>query len=500
VTALVFVMAALAQAPAIDAVAPSPLPLAATAEISGAGFVVGATSVKIADVAQQVFLVEAARVRFIVALDTPLGAQTLTLTTQGEGGGSVTAAVEIVPAAPKITDVQPTPVVLGRLATARGEGLAAVTRATLGGQECAISEQTGSVLVFAVPFSGALVGTAELRVESPSGVAVREVVVAAPAPEIDALTPNPVRAGSLFTVRGRIAPVSPKVAIAAVEVPVVLVRAAAQGEGSEIVAWVPRTMAPRAYDVVVSTGTVSSAPAGPLVVEAPAPGAPEASGVYPARVAAGGAVWVAGLSLDAIEEVVGGPGGLEIVACGRKACQLSTDGLAPGGPRPMALVGPSGAVVVELEGLDEAPVVPVVARVEPSPAIRGATLTIHGERLAGVRSVVIGGVAQSIGFVDVDRVEVAVDPATSLGAETLFVAGNAGSAPFSVNVLDPLPEGGEPGPEIIEQVEAAEVTEPSPSEAGEAGCAAGGRGGLLLAGVLALSAAAIRTARRRRAR
>lgn len=493
---LVWVMAALTQAPTIESVLPSPLPLAATAEITGQGFVPSATSVKIADVAQQVFQVEPNRVRFIVALDTPLGAQTLTLTAQGEAGGSVTASVEVVPAAPKINDVQPDPVMLGRLATVRGEGLATVVSATLGGGNCEITEQTDALLVFAVPFSADLVGGAELRLESASGVAVREVVVAAPAPEIDVLAPNPVRAGSLFTVRGRIAPLQPKVAIAAVEVPVVAVREAGEhggGEGVEIVALVPRTMAPKPYDVVVSTGGVSSAPAGPLVVEAAAGDAPEASGSYPVRVAAGGQVWVAGVHLDGIEEVIGGPA---ILACERKACRLRASGLPPGGPYPVALVGPSGAAAVELVVLDEAPIVPVVTGVEPSPAIRGRTLTIRGELLAGVRSVVIGGVAQSIDFVDVDRIDITVDAATSLGAETLFVAGNTGSEPLVVTVLDPLPEGTEAGPEGVEPgpeiVEA--VAEPAPG-GGDEGC--GGGGSVPWWGALVIAAGRFVSARRR---
>jgi hypothetical protein len=135
---------------------------------------------------------------------------------------------------------------------------------------------------------------------------------------------------------------------------------------------------------------------------------------------------------------------------------LSTAGQAASGQFSVALSGPKGAAIVALEVTDATPVVPVVSSLEPSPAIRGETLTISGERLDTVRSVVIGGVAQSIGFVDTDRVEVTVAATTSLGSEVLFVAGNAGSEPRNIIVLDPLPVADE-GPEVVEVADGVEV-------------------------------------------
>ncbi len=475
---LVAVLGALAVgAPEIVEVVPAPLPLAATAEVSGSGFVAGATSVKIAEVAQRVILVEPERLRFLVALDTPLGPQTLTVTAQGESGGVVTSAVLVVPAVPQIQNVEPATLVLGGLGTVIGEGLATVTEVTLDGVVCEVSEQTDAVLVFAVPFQPELLGTVTLVLDSPSGEAHDEVVIAAPRPEIDALMPNPVRAGSLVTVRGRIAPIAPRVEIAAVEVPIVGV-ADGPSETVEITVWVPTTMAPRPYDVVVTSGGQSSLPAGPLQVDHPSAKAPEVSGIYPIRVAAGGAVWVAGQHLDGVEAAVGG---LEVVSCEKRACRLTTAGLAIG-QAVGALVGDEGAGVVQLEVIDEAPVVPVITGVEPSPAIRGEALAIVGRDLAGVRSVVLGGVAQSIVFVDADRVEVTVGADTPLGAEPLFVSGNAGSEALLVTVLDPLPLA-EGGPEVVEsggEAEGAEVGEEViegvGSGGGDEGCAGGGAG------------------------
>lgn len=458
-------------APAIDQLTPSPLPLGATAELTGSGF--ASPTVKIGEVVQRVTVLEATSLRFLVADATPLGAQTLTLTT---ADGVASLAVEVVPAAPKIERVEPATLVLGGLANVIGTGLDTVDEVLLDGQPCRISEAAEAVVAFEVPFAAELLGSAQLTVRSPSGSATEDVIVVAPPPEIDQLTPNPVAAGSLVTLRGRVAALSPVVTVAAVEVPIVASEAGADGTLA-LTFWVPTTFSPRSYDVVVTTAGTPSAPAGPLVVGPASIAAPEVTGVFPTRVARDGFVWVVGHHLDAVVRVIVAGGlGADRLACDRRACRVSLAGLAPGSYRG-ALDGPDGAAPFELEVVDEAAIEPLVSGVEPSPAIRGATLALHGAQLAGVRSVVLGGVAQSIGFVDVDRIEIAIDPATPLGAEPLFVAGNTGSAALMVTVLDPLPA--EAGPEAAESAAEAEVSEaiaeaeaaPKPDDGG---CAGGG--------------------------
>lgn len=479
-TLSLFVLAA----PEITEVTPQPLPLAATVEVVGSGYVDQATSVKIGDVAQQVILIQSDRLRFLVALDTPLGPQTLTLTTQGQEGGVTDVAVEVVPPVPQIQTVEPEVLTLGSLATVIGDGLATVTAVMLDDLPCAVSEQTDAVIAFEIPFDAELLGVVTLELVSPSGRVREDVVVSAPRPEIDALVPNPVPAGGLVTVRGHIAAIQPKVTIAAVEVPIVSV-ADGPSDLTEITVWVPSTMTPKPYDVVVTSGSESSPPAGPLIIEAASPDAPEVGGVYPMRVAAGGDVWVAGTNLDLIEEAIGG---FALIECARRGCRLSTEELDLG-MRYGAVVGPDGAGVVQVEVLDEEPVVPVIASVEPSPAIRGEPLLIRGERLAAVRSVVLGGVAQSIAFVDADVIEITINETTPLGAEPLFVSGNTGSEALAVTVLDPLPAA-ESGPETNEGAEVV-VAEGDHVEAetpggGGGGCGGGPGGGLVFAVVALL--------------
>lgn len=466
-----WVASMLVGAPEIAQITPSPLPVGGTAELIGSGFV--SPTLKIGEVVQRVTVLEATSLRFIVADATPLGAQILTLITPD---GEATLAVEVVPPAPKIERIEPATLVLGGIGNVIGSGLETVDEVLLDGLPCRISEAAEAVLAFEVPFAAELLGSAVLTVRSPSGSAADDVVVVAPPPEIDALTPNPVAAGSLVTIRGRIAALSTVVTIAAVEVP--LVASVPLEDGTQALSvWVPTTLAPKPYDVVVITAQTPSSPAGPLVVTPASIVAPEVTGVYPARVAKDGSVWVAGVNMERIARVVGADGG---VVCDQRACRVSVAGLAPG-PHVLALEGPDGAAPFDVEVVDEAPVAPAITAVEPSPATRGALLTIRGTQLAGVRSVVLGGVAQSIGFVDVDRIEITVDEATPLGAEPMFVAGNTGSETFVVTVLDPLPaeagpEAAEPGAEIVEEDGGESGAEAEAAPKSDDGCAGGGLG------------------------
>lgn len=484
----------LGQAPSIDRVEPAPLPRGASAQIVGAGFAAGGTAVAIDDVAQVVAFVDATHVIFTVASDAPLGAATLKVTVAGE---SATTAVEVVTPAPSIDDVSPEPVVLGGLATVQGSALDTVTSVTLDGAPCEVTEHTAIVLVFRVPFDATLLGSSLLSVTSPSGTDAATVDVIAPPPVIDAITPNPARASTLVTVRGTILPLAPAVAVGGIEAPIVT------AASDRLVIWLPPELAAGPHEVTVTAASLASAPAGPLFVQAADAKAPRVTAVYPARVAAGGTLWIIGEDLDGVTSVVPA---LSIVQCQRRACRLSTEGLEAGLPFTAAVDGPRGAAVFGVEVTGEAPEVATVARIEPSPAIRGQSLAIYGTRIVTVRSVILGGRAQTIDFFDAEKVVVTVDEDTPLGAQTLFLATNVGSEPFPATVLDPLPG--------VEEDAAVEVAEPGPEAAAEAvaepigadveapvkraddGCGGGGRGEAGgLGGALALALVALAVAR-----
>ena len=82
--------------PSIEAISPDPLPLGMTAEVSGAGFVDGQTTISIDGVPQSVIFVEASKTIFVVSLVTALGdadnRASVSLTTcarEGEGADAL---------------------------------------------------------------------------------------------------------------------------------------------------------------------------------------------------------------------------------------------------------------------------------------------------------------------------------------------------------------------------------------------------------------------------
>ncbi|MCB9736323.1 MAG: IPT/TIG domain-containing protein [Deltaproteobacteria bacterium] len=493
--ALLLPFTVLAAAPSISSTAPDPFAQGAVAEIVGADFVDGATSVAIGEVAQQVVHVEVDDVRIVVGADTPLGAQTLVVTTPS---GSASTTVTVAPPAPRITRVTPDPVVLGELATIQGEALAAIDEVTVGGVEAVVTEQTEALLVFEVPFDAALLGEQDLQVTSASGVAIRSVTVSPPIPTIDAISPNPARQGDLVEVRGRIVPVNVALTIGQASATVLEV------ENDRVLAWVGTDVGVGPHDVVVKVGTLTSTPEGPLYVEAADGALPRVEGVYPSNVSAGGTFWVVGSNLAG---VTGATRGLTVVACQKAMCQLGTASAEVGTPLHAALTAPGGAAPFTVQVVDEALAAPVITGTSPSPAFRGQTLTITGQNLGTVRTVAIGGRTQSVTFFSGTQIDITVGATTPLGSETLFVAASSGSEPVAVTVLDPFPTedtGGEAdvaggdtggGGDVV----AGDDTASGTKGGSDGGCATGGAGPGALGAWLA-ACAAIALARRRRGR
>ncbi|MFO0748622.1 MAG: IPT/TIG domain-containing protein [Myxococcota bacterium] len=487
------VLSLFSGAPQIDKVTPEPLPQGASVQIEGSGFIAAGTTVTVGTTDQQVVFSDATHVIFTVLPATPLGAATLTVTA---GGESATKAVEVVPPAPRIDSVTPTSLTLGELATVQGASLDTVTQVELDGVECDISEQTAFVLVFRVPFDASLLGESLLSLTSASGADTATLSVVAPPPVIDSIAPNPSPASSLVTVRGTILLLAPEAELGGEVAPIVT------AVPNELLVWLPPTLAPGPHDLVVTAGALASDLAGPLFVTPADEKAPVVRAVYPARVAAGASFWVIGDHLDQVTRALPG---LTLATCDRHACRIATNGLAAGLPFNAAVDGPHGASVFKAELVDEVAAPVTVTRIEPSPAIRGQSLSIYGANVVAVRSVLLGGQAQTIDFFDAEKVVVTVHEQTPLGSQTLFLASNVGSDPFPVTVLDPLPnadaspESVEPGPdappESAPETSGAEVTEPTRKK--DDGCGAGGGDGLLWAAVAVLGITSRRAAWRR---
>ncbi len=426
-TLLTLLLTTTVATPEITGVAPTPLPLSAVAEVTGAGFVPDGTSVAIGGVAQQVFNVQVDRIRLSVAADTPLGTQRLVVTVTT---GQADIDVQVVPPLPRISDVTPDQLTLGKLATIQGEDLDTATAVSVGNVAASIREQTAFVIVFEVPFDEAILGDQVLRVTSPSGAATRNLTVVPPTPEIDAIAPNPARQGDLITIRGSIVPLNVRAKIGGVDAPSVV------AETGAVTVLVPDTVEVGPHDVTVSVGVLTSPPQGPLYIQMADPDHPVVTGVFPANVAKGGQIWIVGEDLDTVTTATHG---LVVDECDRTACRVGAGDAEVGTPFTAAVSGSTGAAVFTMSVLDEAPVEPVITSVSPQPALRGEALTISGERMQTLKTVVIGGKAQSVVFFRTNEIEITVSPDTPLGAERLFVTTNTGSEPFEITVLDPFP-------------------------------------------------------------
>ena len=444
---------AAAQAPEITSVAPAPLPVGASAQIQGTGFVDGDTTVWLGELAQKVVFAAATEVVFVVGLDVPLGASELKVTT---AQGSATLAVEVVSAPPKIVQVLPDPVVMGVPATVHGSDLAAVTEATVAGQPVTIVEQTDALIVVLIPVTGALLGSHPLTVTSPFGTHSVSINVVAPPPEIDSIAPNPARQGDLVTVTGKL--VSPGITlhVQSVDVPLVL------RQGDSLVVQVPDQLAPGPHEMVAKDGEQSSAPAGPLHVTAAKSTRPAVEAVYPGVVTQGGLYWVVGLHLhEALLPMHG-----ELIECVERACRVAAPGAE--GSWIEALTGTTGTTTYALKVTAGEAAAPVEESALPNPVFVGHELTLLGSGLLNTTTVVLGGVEQAIVYQDATTVRVTVSHDTPLGSEAAFVAGSAGSNAVMVTVLEsfetPTADDGGPGPEVAPEakVEPADGPDPGP--------------------------------------
>ena len=487
------------EPPTVASVTPAPLPLGATAQVTGTGFVAGKTAVAIGDVPQKVVQVEEASLVLSVVPVTPVGPAKLTVTTPY---GQASTDVVVAPAPPKLTSVVPSPLRMGKPATVLGSGLDTVASLTLGGVACTPTEQTALVLAFEVPVSAVLAGAQVLAVTGPAGDDALDVTVLPPSPSVDTVTPNPARQGDLVTIGGPIVGGPVTVTIGDLAATILSV------ETGAVRAQIPPKLDPGAWPVTLAALGEVSAPAGPLYVTAADAERPSVAAVVPATVVAGGFVWIVGANMPGVTAAEGLT--LAEDACDERACRL----IAPTEPGAVAgaLVGPHGADTfhVVVAASDGAPM-PVLESALPNPVARGAALVLKGQGLLGVTEVYVGGVAQTIDLVEPGAVHVTVALTTPKGSEPAFVAGKSGSLAVPVVVLDAIPEppsedaGLPPAPEAAPEPATDEPTADSGivadtptatlSSSG-GGCAASGPGTSAAWGlVLLLAALAIRRRR-----
>ena len=425
--AILLTVASLSAPPVIDALSIDPIPLGATVEVTGTGFVDGQTSVTISTHPQKVVFVTESKVVFTVPIATPLGTGALVLTTPE---GNATTDVEVTPAPPKMTEISPEPVIIGGLLTIKGSNLGLVSELTLGEVTCNITTQTDAVLVAEVPFLTDLIGEVALKIEGTNGYDIENVMVVAPKPSINGISPNPVRQGDIVTLTGPIAAWANKVEIGGIAAKVI------EAKQGEVKAQVPPTIPMGPWMVVVKVGDLASDEVGPLHITQADPKRPVIKAPYPASITTGANVWLVGENLDQIDTLSHGLTRSE--TCEKNICLVSTEGV-PTGVHTVSATGSKGTDIFTLAIEDDAGVIPEITSAEPKPAFRGEELIVRGSNLFETIAVVIGGQTQTITYVGEEEVKIVVHELTPMGAETLFVAGKGGSNALSTTILEPFP-------------------------------------------------------------
>jgi hypothetical protein len=429
-----------ASALEITSISPEPLVSGSMAQLSGGPFDGEDLVVLLNDEEQTIQVAQESELLFEVSDALPLGPAVLRVET---GGESVEVDVEISAPPPTIGSVLPQPVVMGDSANIVGSDLAGVTAVLLNMVPCEITAQTDIQMAFVVPFDAELLGTATLRLETAAWYAETSIQVKAPTPSIDALSPNPVRQGDLLTVTGTIVPASLAVSLGDQDAEIF---SAVQGE---VVVQVPEDLAPGPVQVIVHLGEVASEAVGPLHVQSASSKRPTIERVAPANLVQGGNVWLFGDEMDHVEWA---SEGLTLAGCDEKACSVTPEGEKLGQLHG-AIGGPEGTDIFTLQVLADILIVPELSSLDPNPAFRGQRLTLHGANLHQVNTVFVGGMEQTIEFVDLDVVEVTLHEDTPMGAERVMVAGGSGSNALSVTVLEPLntPEE-DTGADVAEEV------------------------------------------------
>ena len=187
--------------PSITTIDPPEALIGALVTLDGANL--KAAVVTIGNKQQSIGLNTNTQIVFTLAAGTPVGAQTLTVTTVK---GEAMASFKVLVPPPQITSVSPDPVQATELLTVEGQYLGAFTETTLGGvKQNVFYTVTNAKLVFQVAFQTPTGPDIELVITTPGGVVKATVdVTAAPfkPPIITSVDPEEVAHGDTVVVLG----------------------------------------------------------------------------------------------------------------------------------------------------------------------------------------------------------------------------------------------------------------------------------------------------------
>lgn len=162
-------------------------------------YLAGTTSVEIGGVPQVITSAATTQVEVDVADGTPIGQQTVELTTPG--GVSSSFSVDINGVQPAITLVAPATASWGQTVVVTGDFLASVSSLTIGGIDQTVTGASSSQIEFDVDY-GTPTGAQTLEITTLGGVVNDTITVDPVPPAISAATPDPVEWLETLTISG----------------------------------------------------------------------------------------------------------------------------------------------------------------------------------------------------------------------------------------------------------------------------------------------------------
>lgn len=397
-------------APTITSVTPNPVQVLGTLTINGTAFA-STTGVTIGGTPAAITSTTSTQLQVTVAAATPVGPQSVVVTT---AGGTDNATVTVQPPGPAITSVSPDPVDWLATLTITGTDLGSATSVTIGGTAATITANTATQIDVTVS-DATPTGSQSVVVTTAGGTDNATVTVNGVAPTITNLSPDPVDWLATLTIAGTALGSATSVTIGGTAA------AITSNTASQIQVTVADGTPTGSQAVVVTTALGNDT--GNVTVNAIAP---NVTGVTPNPVTWLATLTINGTALSTATGVTIGGVNAAITSTTSTQLQVTVDATTPTGAQTVAVTtigGTDNSQTVTVDG-----VAPSVSGVSPDPVQIGGTLTITGNTLANATAVTIGGAAATITGNTVTQITVTVTAATPVGpGQTVVVTTAFGS-------------------------------------------------------------------------
>jgi hypothetical protein len=380
----------------------------------------GATAVKIGAVAVTSFVVADDET---ITLMLPATAITGKLSVTTPSGTGTSAANLVVVLPPTVSSFSPAAGAVGTLVTVNGANLDSVTSATLAGADVGTITHPSATSIRFVVFDGASTGKIAVTNIAGTATSIADFKVA---PRITSFEPASALRGTTVTVHGENFAGVTAVKVGSVAATTFGVSVATLGDET-ITFTVPPTAITGKISVTTPAGTALSATN--LVVTLP----PTITGFTPTSGPVGTLVTVSGANLGSLTS-----GALHEIPLGSITPLTATSvrftvpvGASTG---KIALTNAAGTAT----SVADFKVSPKVTSFEPTSALRGDPVTVHGSNFSGATSVKIGAVAAvGVSVADDGTITFTVPPTAITGK--ISVTTPAGTGLSTANLVVTLP-------------------------------------------------------------